>query len=162
MQKDRFDLARNFITTDIEREIRLARMEASFWRRLLSRTLGFPLGGGNFLAALGLLCCTEFAGRLKRNDFSDGNARVCFDDFFRDLGAAYATLLQTQNIYKDLRCGLTHEYFVKRSCAIAMLSFRPQCGVQWDGKRYLFVVEAYWKDFRVALEVLEQQLYNSP
>ncbi len=162
MQRNRFDRARDFITADIEREIRLARMETSLWRRLLARAVGNPNGGGNFLTALGLLCYTEFAGRLKRNDFSDGNARVCFDDFFRDLGPEYDQLVQTQNVYRDLRCGLAHEYFVKRSCVIAMLSFRPQCGIQWDGNRYIFVVEAYWQDFRGALQALEQRLYGLP
>lgn len=162
MQRDRFDLATHFITTDIEREIGLAQAETSFWRRLLMRMLGNPPGGGNFLAALGLLCYTEFAGRLKRSDFSDGNARTCFDDFFRDLGDEYDRVLQAHNVYRDLRCGLAHEYFMKRSCTIAMLSSRPQCGVQWDGQKYMFVVEAYWEDFRAALRALEQRLYGSP
>lgn len=162
MQKDQFDTARAFITTDIEREICLARAHNSFWTRLLLRAAGIPGGGGNFLAALGLLCYTEFAGRLKRNDFSDGNARACFDDFFADLGAQYAGLLPVQNVYRDLRCGLAHEYFVKRSCTIAMLTTRPQCGVQWDGQTYTFIVGAYWRDFSAALRGLERQLYGSP
>src|SRR5215510_1030797 len=54
MQKDRFDRAKNFIAADIERESRLARLETSFWRRLLRCTLRYPIGGGIFLAALGL------------------------------------------------------------------------------------------------------------
>ena len=161
MQRDRFDRARAFIAADIGREIRLARGETSRWRRLVRWALGNPPGGGNFLAALGLLCYTEFAGRAKRDDFSDGNARACFDDFFRDLGPEYSELLKTRSIYRDLRCGLAHEYFVKRSCAIAMLAFQPQCGVQWDGERYIFVVEAYWQDFQAAFQKLGQQLYGS-
>jgi len=157
--KERFITARNFIATDIQREIRLARDETSLLRSLMRRSLGRPPGGGNFLAALGLLCYTEFAGHLRLNDFSIGSARRAFEMFFRELGPAYDALLKNHDIYGDLRCGLAHEYFVKKSCRIGMLSFRPQCGVQWDGQHYLFTVEAYWLDFQNAFGKLGRDLY---
>jgi hypothetical protein len=115
--------------------------------------------GGNFMAALSLLSYTEFAGRLMLSDFSDGNFRKSFDEFFRDMGTGYDDLLKKHNVYKILRCGLAHESFVKKSCTIAMLSSRPQPGVQRDGTKYIFIVEAYLNDFRSAIDKLATQLF---
>jgi hypothetical protein len=111
------------------------------------------------MAALSLLSYTEFAGRLKLDDFSDSNSRKCFDAFFGDLGPDYAHLLGKHNVYKILRCGLAHEYFVKKSCTIAMLSSHPQPGDQWDEARYIFIVESYFNDFRNALDRLAIRLF---
>jgi hypothetical protein len=70
--------------SDIEREIQLARAH-----RQKLQNLGVIAGGGNFLAALGLLCYTEFGGKLrfahKRPDGSD-LASKNFNDFFDLLG----------------------------------------------------------------------------
>jgi hypothetical protein len=41
------------------------------------------------MAALSLLSYTEFAGRLMLSDFSDGNSRKSFDEFFRNMGTGY-------------------------------------------------------------------------
>ena len=111
------------------------------------------------MAALALLSYTEFAGRLQLSDFSDQNSRKCFNEFFRDMGTGYDDLLKKHNIYKILRCGLAHEYFVKKSCTIAMLSSRPQPGVQWDGTKYIFIVESYLNDFRSAIDRLATRLF---
>ena len=159
IDKQRFITARDFIATDIQREIRLAQDETNLLKRVIRRLHGRPPGGGNFLAALGLLCYTEFAGHVRLNDFSIGSARRAFETFFPGLGPEYAVVLKNHDVYGDLRCGLSHEYFVKKSCRIGMLSFRPQCGVQWDGQRYLFTVEAYWLDFQNAFRKLEKDLY---
>ena len=70
------------------------------------------------MAALALLSYTEFAGRLKNNDFSDQNSRKNFDDFFKDLGASYRQFLSQHNAYKIFRSGLAHEYYVKEDCII--------------------------------------------
>ena len=159
IDKQRFITARDFIATDMQREIGLARDETKVLRRVVRRLQGRPSGGGNFLAALGLLCYTEFAGHVMLNDFSNGSARRAFETFFPELGPEYGVVLKNHDVYGDLRCGLTHEYFVKKSCRIGMLSFGPKCGVQWDGQRYLFTVEAYWLDFQTAFQKLERDLY---
>jgi hypothetical protein len=86
--------------------------------------LGLTSGGGNFLAALGLLCYTEFGGKLrfggKRADGRDV-ASANFNQFFDCLGPAYQTFRAQHNVYDLFRCGLAHEYYVKKNCTIAML-----------------------------------------
>lgn len=154
MIKDEFDQARLFISSDIEREIQLVRGQERWWKQVALKMCGIRPGGGNFLAALGLLCYTEFAGRIKRDDFSNRDSRACFDEFFAELGPEYTEILRTCAVYNDLRCGLAHQYFVKRSCDIAMLEGGRQPGVQWTGTKYLFVVEAYWRDFGNAFDAL--------
>lgn len=60
-----FKQAKEFIFSDIQREIDLAKSNKN---------------AGNFLCALGLLCYTEFAGKI----MSDGkyNSSQHFNDFF--------------------------------------------------------------------------------
>jgi hypothetical protein len=59
LSKARFTQAKLFICTDIEREIQLATAD-----KTALQSLGVHPGGANFLAALGLLCYTEFFGKL--------------------------------------------------------------------------------------------------
>jgi len=108
------------------------------------------------MLALALLSYTEYGGRLKNNDFSDGTSRKNFDDFFSDLGPAYKQFLtQHNNAYKTFRCGLAHEYYVKKDCVIAIRS-RTQlsAGIGHDGTQYFFFVQKYFEDFRIAFEGL--------
>ena len=62
-----FKQARNFMFTDIRREIAIANASKSATGRTVLDRLGIPQGGGNFMAALALLCYTEFGGKLKYN-----------------------------------------------------------------------------------------------
>jgi len=86
----RYDQACQFISTDIGRELDLARLNAR-------GELGIPIapGGGNLLAALGLLCYTEFAGKLrfgyKKANGADASKRN-FLGLFDLLGPTYAAL----------------------------------------------------------------------
>ena len=155
MNRQEFEQARTFIYADIEREIALAKASQNPFKKLLLRMAGVPSGGGNFMAALALLSYTEFAGRLKNNDFSDGNSRKNFDDFFVDLGNDYKQFLTSHNVYKIFRCGLAHEYYVKKDCVIAMWARRNLwSGVGFDGRQYFFVVEKYFEDFKIAFSAL--------
>jgi hypothetical protein len=147
MQRDVVELAQRFIEQDIGRELALADASESWLKRIILRLMGIQPGGGNFLGALGLLCYTEFAGRLKANDFSDDNSGACFNTFFDDLGPGYAALRQTCPVYKDLRCGLAHAYFVKRDCMIGIVGPTGAPGVAWDGRRYYIRLRNYFVDF---------------
>lgn len=155
MDKSAVAQAKQFIFADIEREIALADVSQRLAKRVLLRVAGVPPGGGNFVAALALLSYTEYGGRLKNNDFSDGNSRKNFDDFLADLGPAYKQFLVQHNAYKIFRCGLAHEYYVKKDCVIAVRS-RTQlsAGIGHDGARYFFIVQKYFEDFRIAFEGL--------
>lgn len=155
MDKSQIIQAMQFIFSDIERELALVDSSESLFGRFLLRLAGVPRGGGNFVAALSLLSYTEYGGRLKNNDFSDSNSRKNFDDFFSDLGAGYKQLLTQHNVYKIFRCGLAHEYYVKKDCTIAIRSAKQlNAGIAHDGNQYFFVVERYYKDFKIAFQNL--------
>src|SRR5688572_25893761 len=162
-----FEQTRQFIFTDIERELQLARLDEKQQEQL--RTLGIEhVGGGNLLAALGLLCYTEFAGKLrfgkKKKDGSDAsgeNFRLLFDE----LGADYKKLrkrLRTKrklDVYDVFRCGLVHEYHVKHACTVVMFSTAPGIGIrELPDDTFVFVVEDYCRDLRAAFPKVEEAL----
>ena len=156
MTKQDFERAKRFIYTDVEREIALAKATRHPLKRLLLRIAGIPHGGGNFMAALALLSYTEFAGRLKSQDFSSSNSQKNFDDFFGCLGSHYQKFLSQHKVYKDFRCGLAHEYYVKKDCVIAMegIDLPYQNGVAYDSVKYFFIVKKYFDDFKDAFSSL--------
>jgi hypothetical protein len=164
-----------WMCADIEREIQWARESKS---------------AGNALCALGLLSYTEAMAYLLPSSRRPGNgSRQHFDAFFRELGPYYANLLDRGefNVYDVFRCGLSHEYFVKQTCTIAMLNTTPG-SIEVKGSRinegltekhaptyllakpvecalgcvpngsYYFVVEKYYQDFRAACERLYHEL----
>lgn len=162
MEHSDFIQAKQFIYSDIEREIKLAHATENEENKEILNKLGVS-GGGNFLAALGLLSYTEFAGKLKYNEKKNGYdfASKNFNKFFDDLGPYYKQIRNSGvNIYSIFRCGLVHEYSVKKNCTIYMCGDKgsPGIGVDENGK-YYFVVEAYFKAFKVAFELLESDLY---
>lgn len=162
MDKSDFAIAVHYIRQDIEREIQLASTSD------LPSTI-HP-GGGNFLAALGLLCYTEWAGKLKfahkhpksNRDLSSKN----FEDFFDRLGnGSYATIRAAPaslDVYDRLRCGLAHEYFAKDPVTIYMLdNARHPSAIYLDTNGAIhFVVERYFGDLMHELEKLEKELFS--
>ena len=154
MDAAEFRIAKQFIFGDIEREIELARAPEG-----AVRAAGVRPGGGNFLAALGLLCYTEFGGRLKYNRPQPSEN---FNRFFDDLGREYRAFRQAgHNVYDIFRCGMAHEYMIKRPGAIAMLGTAIPAGIQQlpDG-RFEFIVERYYLDLKCAFEELDKQLFG--
>ena len=158
MNKELFLQAKRFIFSDIQREIALAKASQCADKRQLLEELGIKSGGGNFLAAIGLLCYTEFAGGLKNDDFSPGKTRANFDSFFDELGPDYKAFNAKHDVYRDLRCGLVHEYYVKKRCFIVISSSEQGIGVKWDGNRFILIVEQYFEDFKQAFLRLESML----
>lgn len=141
-----FQQAKNFIFSDIQREIDLAVSGK---------------GAGNFLCALGLLCYTEFAGGLKRNIFKIGESKNNFDTFFDYMGDNYQKLREKDNVYDSLRCGLAHEYYVKKNCTIYMPALEQITGLYLDEHNtYHFYVGKYFEDFKIAFEKLEKDIYD--
>lgn len=133
-----------FIYPDIQREIELARSSTP---------------GGNLLAALGLLCYTEFMGGISRGSFTAGSPRKRFNKFFREMGQPYADALGRIDVYEIFRCGLVHEYLVKGRCQIAMLKGLEPCGLgKLPNGQYYFVVETYFEDFKTACQAVYNRL----
>src|SRR5207247_5688151 len=158
MTRDEFIQAKAFIFLDLEREIQLAKADPQ-----ALTALGVAPGGGNLLAALGLLCYTEFGGKLRFNvkrkggDVASGN----FNKFFDLLGAPYQAFRAQHNVYDIFRCGLAHEYYVKKSCTIAMVEGTPGAGLRVDANgRYYVVVESYCRYLKKAFDDLQIHLYE--
>lgn len=138
----------------------------------------------NFLVAQGLLNFTEVIGSFLD---PDGNSGERFDALFSRMGNEYVILLKRFNgrrrrnphiIYDDLRCGLTHEYAIKRkkfivynyggqndltdteidNLTIDINNVRTQCAAgvihSWERNKgvWHFIDPRYWLDFRHALE----------
>jgi hypothetical protein len=166
-----FDLAKQFISGDIRREIVLA----AAWhdvahperRRHLEDAQIQPSGGGNLLCALGLLCYTEFCGYLKFDERQDDHpdraaSRKNFNAFFRWMGQGYADLLDAgHDVYVDFRCGMAHAYFAKpASWTILMPGVGNHAvGIECDANgHYSFIVERYHVDLAAALDRLDADL----
>jgi hypothetical protein len=160
LDKAGFQQAKLFIFSDVEREMQLARASEANGSALLS--LGIAPGGGNFLAALGLLCYTEFGGKLKyRMRIASKNFNRFFDDLGPDYEAFRASFKGQDEVYDIFRCGLAHEYYVKKSCDIAMLASGPGPGIGRDSSgRLYFIVESYCRDLKRAFDQLEVDLYG--
>lgn len=142
MTKRNFIQAKSFIYADIERELALARSKKD---------------GGNFLVALGLLCYTEFAGKLK---YGSAAASRNFNQYFDELGYKYRNFRARYNVYDIFRCGLAHEYYVKGTCQIAIFGAGKRIGIGRSRSGiYYFVVEKYFEDFKKAFDKLEKHLY---
>ncbi len=139
----------DFIMTDIEREIRLASLSERSVYRLLAKVFNLPKGGGNLMCALALLCYTEFFGKELGGS---GGSKVTFDRFFVKMGSPYKKLLNSHNVYDTFRCGLAHEYWVKKSGTIFMFGEKsPALGFEKNGTFY-FVVNQYYRDLMKAVE----------
>jgi len=159
MTRDEFIQAKLFMFSDVDREIDLAKADGN-----ALQAAGVRPGGGNFLATLGLLCYTEFGGKLqfgvKRpngTDVASGN----FNQFFDSIGPDYQSFRARHNVYDIFRCGLAHEYYVKKSCTIAMLAGGPGPGIGiGTSGRYFFVVESYCRDLKKAFDNLQVVLYG--
>jgi hypothetical protein len=159
-----FKLAKEFITADIFREVQLATAvddTRNPRRKEKIRAAGITIdGAGNFLCALGLLCYTDFAARLKQKASKKrGNGETAFKAFFKTLGPEYEAFQEHHNVYDWVRGGMVHNYYMKKSFGVSMRG--PQsCGVSvQDDGRYLFVVERYAVDLLAALDELEGELF---
>jgi hypothetical protein len=160
MTRKQFVGAKAFIFQDIEREIQLAKAKAT-----ALQAQGVTPGGGNFLAALGLLCYTEFGGKLRfnvKNRKGQDVASANFNKFFDLLGVAYQTFRAQHNVYDIFRCGLAHEYYVKKSCTIKMTEGASAgAGLRVDASgRYWIVVESYCRDLKSAFDHLQLHLFG--
>jgi hypothetical protein len=161
-----FAQARQFIFTDIRREIALAKASETVDGRQALDRAGVLHGAGNFMAALALLSYTEFGGKLKfasKKPNGTDHASENFNRFFSELGPGYRAFRAAgHNVYDIFRCGLAHEYYVKKGCTISMrteLATAPGIGIQGDG-RYYFAVEPYCRDLERAFDDLERYLYG--
>lgn len=151
-------------------------------------------GGAQILAAQGLMNYIETIGSFILPNRTEGER---FDRFFSMMGTKYQELLKRFSkrrnsrphvIYDDLRCGLTHEYAVKRKKFVVLKyggsepsdnnlnsmffhikdhlnqihRIECDCGVihRWDYKKgvWYIVVPKLWLDFRNALQKYQKDV----
>lgn len=159
LSKIQVQTAIDFIASDIAREIQLAKATEKDPQAL--KRLGINLGGGNYLAALGLLCYTEFGGNLL---YGKDTYTTNFDKFFARLGPEYRKFKnEHEKVYGIFRCGLAHGYFISYPAVIEMTyknDGRPGIGVYPDSGKYYFVVEKYYHDLLKAFRSLKSVLYG--
>lgn len=160
MTRDEFVQAKHFMFSDVCREMQLAKADP----KVLDAS-GVNAGGGNFLAALGLLCYTEFGGKLKFGVKRQNGADVAsanFNQFFDSLGQDYQSFRVSHDVYDIFRCGLAHEYYAKKNTIIAMFANEPGPGIGINPLGgYYFVVESYSRDLEKAFDKLQIELYGS-
>lgn len=128
-----------------------------------------PLGAGNVLAALGLVAYTEAIGRVWNRNVSaaktknGANFNACFDA----MGVGYPgwrarfEKRERATLYNALRNGLAHEYAPKVPFKVVMTG-KPRVAIVRRGGGYVFVVEAYLRDFRSANRRIYGELMALP
>jgi len=148
----------------------------------------------NFLVAMGLLNYTEIiggfligqykkdkAGNIKYNKKGnpiETDAKDRFNCFFKYMGIEYEKLFNKElEAYSELRCGLTHEYLVKKKKFCVYNPSDPidesnmdkisnpikkntivKCGVIHYRNSWHFVNPKYFIDFKKALSKLKSEI----
>lgn len=143
-----------FMRSDIQRELDLAASDH---------------GGGNALAALGLVVYTEALGRIRKRNGrraqypGRGPNEQQFNAAFDIMGPSYHAWRKAferregMTVYKAFRHGFAHEYAPKVATKVVMFG-SPRVAIVKRGRLYVFVVEAYLRDFMVAAKRIEREL----
>ncbi len=121
-------------------------------------------GGTNYLAALGLITCTEFMGGLILGTLGESRPAGAVEQrifaAWKRMGPHYSQFAVEGSRFSDwIRNGLTHTYFMKVESAVAMhgLDSTPGLLIQDDG-RLFFVVTSYARDFRRMFDEYRREL----
>lgn len=161
-----------WMKNDIKREIELARVsQCAEGQRALSE-LGIPAGGGNLLAALGLVAYTEALGLLRVWNTTTprryGSPSECFNAFFDKMaGGRYEAWWDKwpgrlgKSIYDVLRNGLVHEYRPKVDSEFHIGAGQELGLAERDGV-LIFRVAPYYSHFCTELDALHAELLRMP
>lgn len=140
--------------------------------RIQHEVLEFQLGdlkkavnnGLNFLAAIGLMVATEFLGGLLTGKLGiESKSKERFEAGFRYMGEPYAMLLDknkkgVNDIYKNIRCGLVHQYLPAQVKGIYTRGSSELPGILEQSGQLLIVVENYTRDLEAAVNHLVESL----
>jgi len=100
--------------------------------------------GVNVSLALILSAYTEFFGHLLTGNSSSGDS---YNAWLRFMGTPYSTLLDKgHDLFDDIRCGLIHEYTIKRRAHI-LTENDGSPGIEIEGDIIYFNNYQYQKDF---------------
>lgn len=158
MLKEDYLKIKEWMFRDVEREISLAKSSIGNEKEIIN--LGIVPGGGNYLAALGLMCYTELGGSIIRNKTGEGQSLCNFKKFFISMGKGYKTFWKdndngNENVYSVFRCGFVHSYAPKNhDTEIQMCSQDKPIGISKENKYLIINIEKYFEDFKTAFEKL--------
>jgi len=114
----------------------------------------------NFLVALGLSVYTEVMGGLVTGHLKDHHwSKRNFKAFLPYLGTHYEKLDAQIDLYKRVRCGLVHEYFVKGRSMISIKFTRENIpGIVYTATldHVHIACKQYFRDFKAGV----QRYYN--
>lgn len=158
-----------WMKNDIRREIQLARVTRK--RPELMAELDRQ-GGGNLLAALGLVTYSEVLGLLRNWNRGRGYGRTpdeCFLAFLDEMDAGnYRRFRESweeshpgTTLYEVLRCGLVHEYQPKVDSKFWIGDGDP-LGLEDEDGFLIFKVEPYHRHFGVEADRLYSELMQLP
>lgn len=135
----------------------------------------------NYLAALGLSTFTEVFGGFYRGDLSQGNSANNYNEFIKEFfPKPYSEIddklrgANLKGLYKQVRCGLVHEYLIGGNFMVIRKSRDPlNCGIVFIPKLksvreqkskhdhlVKFVIEQYFEDFKGALNCYISKVKN--
>ncbi len=106
--------------------------------------------GPNFLVALVLSEYTEIMGGFVSGELCNPTkCRSNYQAFLQFMGSYYVNLDSQIDMYKNVRCGLSHQYFVKGPSTIAWRKSSPsQKGLYLSGDRVVLNCEAYYDNWK--------------
>ena len=125
-------------------------------------------GGANYLSALGLSCYTEYVGGLFRKKLEQGESKKNYEEGLKRMGNKYADLVKKisgdDSMYVRIRCGLVHEYFIKKTSIIWLEKEPPTgCGIEVDDENKInFYPRKYFNDLKEVIEELKRQSKKDP
>jgi hypothetical protein len=109
-----------------------------------------------FLVALGLSAYTEFMGSLVTGHLKDSRwSKKNYRAFLPYLGPHYVNLDKQIDLYKRVRCGLVHEYFVKGPSMISRKSTDKNIrGIIYTPihDHITLYIKSYFQDFKAGVQ----------
>jgi len=105
-------------------------------------------GGVNISLALILSAYTEFFGHLLTGNDKNGES---YEEWLKYMGDPYKAILDSGvNLYKIIRCGLVHEYTIKKSACIG--TEKDFQGIEVKDDVIYFNNQQYTQDFIKSIE----------
>lgn len=124
-------------------------------------------GEANYLAAIGLSAYTEYIGGIYRKKIQGGESKNNYNEGLKLMDGDYSKLVSNYNtkensMYSRIRCGLVHEYFIKKS-AIIYRERKPSsgCGIEVNNGVITLYLQQYFDDFKIALKKLKNEFKNN-
>ncbi len=108
-------------------------------------------GGGNVLAAIGLMCYAEVVGGLMDPNAASDEQRWLTT--LKHMGRCYVDLAakhtRKPTAHEIFRHELVHRYSLDRSLGVYMFKGRESCGIGYDedAGQFFIVVERFFDDF---------------